>query len=105
MRSQNIHSCVFKEYNDFAKVICHGRLYHFGLLQSKIIKQLYCASFSSSPWLFGQNMLENASAHSATIRDLFKSQKNWREIIESDNKGYYRLKIDKDIIKNIPHSC
>lgn len=87
------HCSSLQECNNFGKVIFRGKMYHFGTLQARVIKQLYLASFSSSPWLFGKTMLGKASAHSLTVRDLFKSQKNWRDIIESDGRGYYRLKL------------
>ena len=81
----------FKYYNEFAKVITGGRIYHFGRIQAKVISQLYAASFTNSPWLFGKDILYKAGSHTTRVSDLFKSQPNWRLLIESDRRGNYRL--------------
>jgi hypothetical protein len=63
----------FKHYNEFAKVITDGRIYHFGRIQAKVISQLYAASFTNSPWLFGKDILYKAGSHTTRVSDLFKS--------------------------------
>ncbi|NRB10184.1 MAG: hypothetical protein HRU35_00995 [Rickettsiaceae bacterium] len=83
----------FIHYNDFAKVITKGEIYHFGKMQSQVIKQLYEVANSNSPWLFGKELLYKAGATTMRLSDLFKSQPKWRNLIESDRRGNYRLKL------------
>lgn len=90
----------FQYYNNFAKVFAYGRLYHFGKIQAKVIKQLYEASFTDSPWLFGKELLYNVNSHSICLRDLFKSQPYWQQLIESDKRGNYRLKLTDSYISD-----
>jgi len=82
----------FQQYNNFAKVFAHGRLYHFGTIQAKVIEQLYAASVTSFPWLCGKELLHKAGSRYLILRDLFKSQNNWQQLIESDRRGSYRLR-------------
>ena len=83
----------FRYYNNFTKLFAHGRLYHFGKVQAKVIKQLYEASFTDAPWLVGKVLLYNAGSGSSCMRDLFKSQAHLQQLIESDQRGSYRLKL------------
>ncbi len=83
----------FIYYNDFAKVIIKGEIYHFGKMQSQVVKQLFEAANSNSPWLFGKELLYKAGATTMRLSDLFKSQPKWRNLIESDRRGNYRLKL------------
>lgn len=87
----------FQYYNNFSKVLFAGKWYHLGIMQAKVIKQLYYASLTDSPWIFGKELLYKAGSESIRMRDLFKSQSGWKEIIESDHKGNYRLKFPKNI--------
>jgi len=89
--SQNLHK--FFQQNNFAKVFIHGRLYHFGIIQAKVIEQLYAASLTNSPWVCGKELLYQAGSKSIALRELFKSQTNWQQLIESDRKGSYRLRL------------
>ncbi len=81
----------FIYYNNFAKVVVGNNIYHFGIIQSKVIKQLYLASNTDSPWVFGKELLYKAGSSSIRVSGLFRSKPKWRKIIESDRKGYYRL--------------
>lgn len=83
----------FQYYNDFCKIFTCGKWYHLGRMQAKVIKQLYFASFTKYPWVFGKELLYKAGSKSIYMRDLFKSHMSWHDLIESDKKGNYRLKI------------
>jgi hypothetical protein len=64
-------------------------------MQAAVVKQLHEASLGSSPWVSGKVLLERADSGSSALADLFKSQVDppWRELIESDSKGRYRLRL------------
>ncbi|NRB10100.1 MAG: hypothetical protein HRU35_00545 [Rickettsiaceae bacterium] len=87
----NQHNIPFIYYNDFAKVTAGNKMYHFGNMQAKVIKQLYVAASTDSPWVFGKQALYKAGSRSLCMRDLFRSQPKWRKLVESDKRGYYRL--------------
>jgi hypothetical protein len=91
--SNDFHNKSFEYYNDFTKISVSGKWYHLGFIQAKIIKQLYIASFTNSPWICGKTLLYNAGSESQRLRDLFKSQNYWQELIISDYKGNYRLRV------------
>ncbi len=89
----------FIYYNNFTKVVVGNNIYHFGNIQSKVIKQLYLASNTDSPWLFGKELLYRAGSSSIRMSSLFRSHINWRQVIESDKRGYYRFNSNL-ILKN-----
>jgi hypothetical protein len=64
-------------------------------MQVAVVKQLHEASLTSYPWVHGKLLLKKANSGSSTIADLFKSQVDppWRELIESDRNGQYRLRL------------
>lgn len=90
--SDDFHDRSFEHYNGFTKILASGKWYHLGPVQAKIIKQLYAASFTNCPWIHGKTLLYNAGSESQRLRDLFKSQNCWQELVISDNKGSYCLK-------------
>lgn len=81
----------FSYCNDFAKVLRNGKIYYFGKKQAIVVKQLYEAYGTSSPWVFGKELLYNAGSKSIQMKDLFKKNKSWNDLIISDGQGNYRL--------------
>lgn len=78
----------------FQSITFNGQNFSFGLIQASIIKQLYEAQKNGHPRVHFKTLLENANANCMYMRDVFKSQDNWRDIICSDKKGYYWLHDD-----------
>lgn len=68
------------------------REYHFGDIQAAVVHQLVTAAKDGEAWLNGKILLDKAGATSMIMRDVFRHQKHWRELIESNGKGRYRLK-------------
>jgi hypothetical protein len=95
--SDDFQSKSFEHYNDFSKIFMYGRWYHLGSIQAKVVKQLYIASFTNYPWVCGKTLLYKAGSGSLRMRDLFKSQNRWQELIISDNKGNYCLRYFMDV--------
>lgn len=74
------------------KVVSLGpRHWNLGALQGTVIRRLHEASLMDQPWQFGKQLLAGSGAGTLRLKDLFKSQKNWRELIMSDGRGMYRL--------------
>ncbi len=94
------HDVPFIYYNDFAKIIAGNKIYHFGNIQAKVIKQLYVAASTDSPWIFGKQALYNAGSSTIRMSGLFGSKLKSQEIIQSDRRGYYRLNPNLKLYSN-----
>ncbi len=80
-------------FNNYKEVLVDDSTYHFGQVQADIVKQLHDASKSSDPWVHGKTLLNNSGSQAMRFQDVFKNKKGWRDIIESDGRGHYRLKL------------
>jgi hypothetical protein len=78
----------------FQNVTFGEYVYSFGMLQASIVKQLFQASSNNSPKIHFKILLEKSGAQSMAIRDVFKSQPDWKHLICHDNRGYYWLHPD-----------
>jgi hypothetical protein len=79
---------------DYRNVTFGGQEFVFGDLQAKVVGRLHLAFQSSDPWCQGKTILFDIGAKSANIGVLFKSQRNWKTLIESDGRGKYRLRLN-----------
>jgi hypothetical protein len=59
-----------------------------------IVKQLFQASTRNNAKIHFKILLETSGAQSMAIRDVFKSQPDWKQLICHDNRGYYWLHPD-----------
>jgi len=75
----------------FRHVSFKGRDFLFGPVQAAVVKQLYTAAKSGEPWQSGKKLLQDAGSESFSLRNVFARQPYWRELIESDSRGLYRL--------------
>jgi hypothetical protein len=64
-----------------------------GAVQAQVARLLHQAALSDSPWLGGKTLLSDAGATSLRMSDVFKSQKQWRRLIQSDGRGRYQLRL------------
>lgn len=62
-----------------------------GPIQSHILDQLADARSNNIAWSFGKTLLKEAGSDAVRMRDVFKSQPRWQELIESDKRGHYRI--------------
>ncbi len=86
-------STLFSHSDDYQTVKFRGESMRFGFIQASIIKQLHEISLTNQPWCHGKILLKNSGSQSEQVKDIFSSKANWREVIESDGRGYYRLRI------------
>ena len=100
-----IEECRFLQRNNYAEVVLNGEVFRLGLLQASIVRELHRASQSDNPWRHGKELLANSNAQTMRMVDLFKSQKNWRTLITSDGRGYYRLNIPNRPAARPSHSA
>lgn len=79
--------------NDYRYVKLGDQEFHLGDIQARIVQMLHDASQSHKPWVHGKTLLHESASNAIRIRDIFKSKKNWRDLILSNDRGYYRLNI------------
>lgn len=84
---------AFIQRDDYSEVVLNGEVFRLGLLQAAIVRELHLAAQSGSPWRHGKQLLANSNAQTLRMVDLFKTKRNWRTLIASDGRGYYRLNI------------
>ena len=68
-----------------------GYRINFGEIQAAIVRHPYKASATDNPWVHGKTLLANAGSVSMVMRDAFRHQPHWKELIVSGGRGYYRL--------------
>ncbi len=67
--------------------------FHFGDIQARVVQLLHNASQSHKPWVHGKTLIFESGSNAARVRDLFKNKSKWRELILSNDRGYYRLNV------------
>lgn len=89
--------------SDFTCIIWQGKELKFGETQGKVIKMLWEAREKGELWVYGKRILSDIGTGSARIQSIFRNHKYWREIVGTDSKGRYRLKLPpkKDLSSRI----
>ena len=54
----------------------------------------HAAAQAGQPWQNGKQLLSAAGSRSLKMVDVFKSKPEWRELIQSDRRGNYRLRVE-----------
>lgn len=83
----------FEHSGDYRDVRIGNLELTLGTVQANVVRALHAAALSDQPWCVGKALLREAGATSMRMRDAFKSQKEWPRLIESDNRGRYRLRL------------
>lgn len=76
---------------EFRMVRVAGRTHRFGPIQARVLALLADASCRGEPWQSGKALLREAGSECFSLSNLFKRHPVWRELIESDRRGFYRL--------------
>jgi hypothetical protein len=79
---------------DFSEVVLRGRAFRFRGIQAAVVQRLHEHAEDGRPWVPGKQLLREAGSHSIRLVDVFKRHPDWRELVESDGCGAYRLKLD-----------
>ena len=82
---------VFYHRPDFSEVTQGNRIFRLGPIQAQAVRILYEAADTPSPWRNGKQILTEAGSSCTRMADLFKTQPDWRRLIQSDRRGNYRL--------------
>ena len=68
-----------------------GRSYSFTNLQACFLHRLYEAGLTGQPWLNGKGLLADIGSSLIKPGDLFRRKPQWRDIVDHDQRGNYRL--------------
>jgi len=82
----------FSASADFRHVCSDGQHFRLGGVQARVVRELHRAREVGEPWQSGKRLLSLARSRSMRMADVFKSHPKWRELIESNRPGHYRLK-------------
>ncbi len=75
----------------FQAITFNGIEYNLGQVQAQIVKQLYEAHQAGQSRVHFKTLIESAGAKSMAMRDIFRSQPRWKDLIHSNGRGYYWL--------------
>ena len=78
-------------FGDFTDFWHEGRRYRFTPTQAKVLRVLHDAALRGNPWQSGKAVLAAVGSHSLKLGDLFKRRSEWRDLVEADGCGLYRL--------------
>ncbi|MCB1372408.1 MAG: hypothetical protein KDK07_11940 [Bauldia sp.] len=78
-------------FGDFTDFWYEGRRYRFTPTQAKVLRLLHDAALRGNPWQSGKAVLAEVGSHSLKLGDLFKRRPEWRDLVEADGCGLYRL--------------
>lgn len=67
------------------------RSYSFTNLQARFLHRLYGAGLTGQPWLNGKCLLADIGSVLVKPGDLFRRKPQWRDIVDHDQRGNYRL--------------
>lgn len=76
----------------FRVVMVNGQKVRMGVLQARVLELLYQADLNDEPWQNGKRLLQQAGSESYTLANLFKRKPEWRELVESNGLGEYRIR-------------
>ena len=85
-----VETTDFGDYSDFWY---NGRRYRFTPTQARVLRFLADAVASGRPWQSGKAALAASGSDSLKLGDLFKRRPEWRDLVEGDGRGLYRLTI------------
>jgi hypothetical protein len=86
----------FQHSQDYRNVCLGGVELVLGAVQANVIRILHQAALDGRPWCAGKAVLAAAGATSQRMTDVFKSQPHWRQLIRSDGRGRYMLRLEPE---------
>ena len=88
--------------NDYRHVTLDGKEFHLGDVQARVVEQLHDAARSRQPWVHGKTLIYESGSRAIRVRDIFKHKRDWRSLISSNDRGYYRLNVPLQEAENDP---
>lgn len=85
------HVAAFQASADYQDVQCNGHRFRLGPIQAQAVRTLHEAALRGEPWQSGKAILSASGSRSLKMADVFKSQAQWRRLIELNGRGAYRI--------------
>lgn len=92
----------FQHSNDYRHITLNGYEFHLGDVQARIVEQLHDAVHSRQPWVHGKTLIYQSGSRAFRLRDIFKHKREWRHLITSNDRGYYRLNVPLEQFQENP---
>lgn len=86
-------AAAFTASPDYRKVWLGDEILSLGPIQAEVIRALHAAQLADDPWQSGKTVLTAVGSKSLRMADVFKSKPRWRQLIESNQRGFYRLAV------------
>lgn len=83
----------FQASPDYRHVSLGDHSFTLGPLQAKVVGLLHEAAQTDNPWRSGKQLLGQAGSEQQKLGSLFKKVKDWRKLIDVDDRGAYSLKL------------
>lgn len=84
---------AFRHSPDYLHVWLRDQVFLLTFTQAQIVRTLDEARLRGAPWLHREEIREEVGFSSAKLSQLFRRLPNWRDLIRSDQRGYYALNI------------
>lgn len=84
---------AFQHANGYRSVRLGDLRFALGPVQAKVVELLHQSAVSGETWRCGKAILAEAGAASMRMSDVFKSQSRSQDLIESDKRGRYQLRL------------
>ena len=84
---------AFQHADGYRSVRLGDLRFALGPVQAKVVELLHESALSGEPWRCGKAILAEAGAASMRMSDVFKSQSRSQDLIESDRRGRYQLRL------------
>lgn len=88
-----VDAAGFTQHADYRHVTLNGVEFSLTRTQATIVRLLHEAHLRGDPWRYGPRLLEEAGSRSLKLFQVFRRMAHWTELIESDGRGYYRLRL------------
>jgi hypothetical protein len=83
----------FTHNADYSRVTIRHHVFDLSGGLTNVVRLLHEASMTADPWRNGKKLLESAGYDSMFLGDVFKRHPDWRELIEGNGRGLYRLNL------------
>jgi len=80
--------------SEFKIIRLNGQDFRFGDMQANILRLLWESAKNGRPWQSGKQLLKEAGSQSFSLSNVFKRNRVWRNLVQSDGRGLYRLHPD-----------
>lgn len=83
----------FEHDDDYRHVRLREHAFNLTKTQAQVVKALHEASIDGRTWMHLEAIRAAVGFESTKLSDLFRRDGSWRELIDSDQRGYYRLNL------------